>query len=325
MVMTNTIRPNDRIERLSAASLGRVVEPDLDLPGELGPGPVIAGELLSVCGLDLSLSPDQQARLAREEVASIVAVGLRFEAALMSGFSLALVSVPELTDARVVYALHEMGEETRHSRLFCRLLGQLGPTTRNPLDHWLARRLLRLGVLLVICRSALLDVLVLAGEEIPDLFQKLAAQHPDTDPFLAQVNLYHRQEEARHLAFARTVLPEHWAKATWTDRLAVRYIAPTVIRGMFDFLVHPGVYQVADLPRWTTWWAANRTAQRGVLRQEATLPVLRAVVDGGVLRPGRIPRGWRRLCQVDAQGAALGAPELNKHHPCLAFEEDSPV
>ena len=45
-------------------------------------------------------------------------------------------------------------------------------------------------------------VLVLTGEEVPDLFQKLAGEHPDTDPFIRDVNRYHRAEEARHLAFA---------------------------------------------------------------------------------------------------------------------------
>ena len=49
---------------------------------------------------------------------------------------------------------------------------------------------------------------MLAGEEIPDLMQKLASEHPETDPLLAEVNRYHRQEEARHLAFARMRLPE---------------------------------------------------------------------------------------------------------------------
>lgn len=304
--MVDTTQPEQRIERLSTASLHRVIEPDLDLPGRLGPGAVIGADLLSVCGLGLDLSPEQQARLSREEVASIVTVGLRFEAVLISGFSLGLVTAPDLGDPRVVYALHEMGEETRHSRLFARLLTQLRPTTRNPLDHWLARRLLRLGILLVVCRPTLLDVLVLAGEEIPDLFQKLASQHPATDPFLVQVSLYHRQEEARHLAFARTVLPEHWASATWTDRFAVRHLAPGVIRGMFDLLVHPGVYEVAGLPRWATWRAANRTAERAALRQEATRPVLQAVLDAGIFRRGHVPRGWRRLCQVEGQGGPLG-------------------
>ena len=48
--------------------------------------------------------------------------GVRFESVLMAGFSLDILSRPDLTDPRVTYLLHEMGEETRHSRLFVRLL-----------------------------------------------------------------------------------------------------------------------------------------------------------------------------------------------------------
>ena len=35
----------------------------------------------------------------------------------------------------MTYLLHEMGEETRHSRLFVRLLTQIRPATKNPLDR----------------------------------------------------------------------------------------------------------------------------------------------------------------------------------------------
>jgi hypothetical protein len=292
-----------KIERLSAASLRRTIEPDLEVTGELGAGPVLPPELLSVAGLGLELGPDQLATLAREEVASIIDAGLRFEAILMAGFSFQLALQRDYTDPRVVYALHEMGEETRHSRLFSRLLGQLQPAARNPLDKPLFRAVQRIGMGAIIRRPALLDVLVLAGEEIPDLLQKKAAEHPDTDPFLAEVNRYHRQEEARHLAFARTVLPEQWRRASWTDRFAVRHIAPLVIRDMFRLLVHPGVYETVGLPGWATWRAVNRTPERVALRHEATRPVLEAMLQAEVVPPRRVPRGWRDLCGVDAQGA----------------------
>jgi predicted metal-dependent hydrolase len=220
----------------------------------------------------------------------------------MAGFSFQLALQRDYTDPRVVYALHEMGEETRHSRLFSRLLDQLQPTAHNPLDNPLFRALQRVGMGAIIRRPALLDVLVLAGEEIPDLLQKKAAEHPDTDPFLVEVNRYHRQEEARHLAFARTVLPEEWHRASWTDRFAVRHIAPLVIRDMFRLLVHPGVYETAGLPGWATWRAANRSPERVALRHEATRPVLGAMLQAEVVRPGRVPRGWRDLCGVDPEG-----------------------
>lgn len=293
-----------KIERLSAASLRRTIEPDVDVVGEVGSGAVVPPELLSVAGLGLDLSSDQLATLSREELASIVDAGLRFEAILMAGFSFQLALQRDYTDPRVAYALHEMGEETRHSRLFARLLGQLRPRARNPLDKTFFRAIQRLGMGAIIRRPALLDVLVLAGEEIPDLLQKKAAEHSDTDPFLVEVNRYHRQEEARHLAFARTVLPEQWRAASWTDRFAVRHIAPLVIRDMFRLLVHPGVYETVGLPAWSTWRAANRSPQRVALRHEATRPVLQAMLQAKVFAPGRVPRGWRELCGVDELGAA---------------------
>ena len=114
-----------------------------------------------------------------------------------------VAEAPELSDPRVTYMLHEVGEETKHSRAFIRLIDELGPTTRNPLDRpaliWVMHRITRR----IARHDALLLVMTLAGEEIPDLLQKLAAEHPDTDPMLAALNRYHRQEEARHLSFAR--------------------------------------------------------------------------------------------------------------------------
>jgi hypothetical protein len=295
-----------RIERLSVASTRRILEPETDVLGEIGPGAVLPPQLLSVEGLDLDLSPQQLADLSREELASIVEFGLRFEAVLMTGFAMQMVSASDLTDPRVVYALHEIGEETRHSRLFSRLLGQLQGKAHNPWDRRSLRRVERLAVGQLIRRPALLDVLVLAGEEIPDLFQKRASEHPDTDPFIVAVSRYHRQEEARHLAFARSVLPEHWARASWDDRFAVRHIAPRVVRGMFDMMVHPGVYETVGLPGWRTWKAVNGSPKRLALRREATRPILAAMLEAEVVKPGRIPRGWRQLCGVDQTGVSLG-------------------
>ncbi|CAN5565032.1 diiron oxygenase [soil metagenome] len=298
---------DDRIDRLSTASVRRMIEPDTDVAGQLGDGAVLPDELLSVAGLDLDLEAGQRARLSREEVASIVAAGIRFEAVLIAGFALDLATAPDLTDPRVTYAFHELGEETRHSRLFVRLLTQLQPTATNPLDRPILRRIERLVLPRLIARPALLDVLVLAGEEIPDRFQKLAAEHPDTDPFLRDVNRYHRQEEARHLAFARMVLPERWSAAGPVERFLVRRVAPTVIRGMFDTMVHPGVYATVGLPTWSTWKAANRTPERVAIRHTATRGVLAALLEAGVLGCGAVPRPWRDLCGVDRHGEPVAA------------------
>jgi hypothetical protein len=309
MTILEQVRVEDpiagKVQRLSTASAKRVIEPDVDLPGHVGRGQILPDDLLSVAGLDLELTDDQKARLSREEVGSITRSGVVFEAVLEAGFALQITRADDLTDPRITFLLHEIGEETRHQRMFIRMLEDLRPAAVHPLDRWAIRKLEHALLPRFIQRPAMLYTLVLGGEEIPDLIQKKAAEHPGTDPFIKQVNRYHRQEEARHLSFARAVLPEVWAEAGRVDRFLVHRVAPFVIGGMFDMLVHPGVYETIGLPGWDTWKAVKASAPRVELRHEATRPVLDALVQAGAVVPGRVPKGWRELCGVDRCGAPL--------------------
>jgi P-aminobenzoate N-oxygenase AurF len=286
-----------RVRRLSATAARRYLDPDEAVPGHVGDGQLLPTELLSVAGLDLDLTAEQLVALSREEVASLTATGFVFESVLQAGFGLQIAFDLEPTDPRVTFLLHEMGEETRHSRLFVRLLEQLQPKARNPMAGRLPAAVMRRVIRTVIRRPALLYTMVLAGEEIPDLIQKRASEHPDTDPFIRAVNTYHRQEEARHLSFARAVLPEVWAEAGPVDRWLTRHAAPTLIGFMFAMLIHPGVYEAIGLPGWETWRAANQSTPRIALRHEATRPVLQALVNAGAVGR-RVPKAWRRLCGV---------------------------
>jgi hypothetical protein len=288
-----------RIQRLNVASLRRVVEPDVEVTGEVSGGQIIPDELLSIAGLGIELSAEQRATLAREELASVIRVGVLFEAVLMSGFAFQLALDTDVCDPRFTYALHEVGEETRHSRLFVRLLGQLAPTQRNPLNSRTAARIRARLLPLVLRRPATLDAFVLVGEEIPDLLQKRMAEHPGTDSYVRDVSRYHRTEEARHLAFARTTVGEHYRQAAWSDRFAVRWLVPLGIIGMFDLMVQPFVYATVGLPPLRTWRRVRRQPHRLALRQECARSVLDALFEAGVFRPGRVPRGWRRVAGVN--------------------------
>jgi hypothetical protein len=299
--------PDARIERLSTLSLKRVIEPDEEVVGTIGPGQVLPDELLSVAGLDLDLTPEQRAVLSREEIASIAQNGVRFEAVLATGFSLEIVRRRDLTDPRVTYILHELGEETRHSRLFIRMITQLAPRARNPIDDRIFLALQRHVLPRLLRRPAFFCVLVLTGEEIPDLFQKLASEHPDTDPFIREVNRYHRQEEARHLNFARILLPELVTEASRFERWQIRHLAPLLLEAMFDMLVHPGVYEVIGLPGWATWRRVKASPARLDLKHRALRPVLQGLIEAGALRAGRIPKGWRRVCGVNGHGVPVAS------------------
>ena len=308
--MTTTIdRPTasreTRIDRLSTASVRKVLEPEeLFDWSSLGDGQVVGDELLSISGLDIDLTPEQKARLAREEVAARLRMGIRFEAVLNAGFALQIAEM-DPRDPRVTYMLHEIAEETRHQRAFIRLIEELDPQAKNPFDRGLPRFVIRAGIRRFVKMPALLMVLVLAGEEIPDLLQKIASEHPDTDPLLAAVNRYHRQEEARHLSFARTTLPELWDRAGRLERFRIRHLAPFIIGNLYETFVHPGVYREVGLPAWQTWRRMNKTPPRVAIRHAATRPILKALLDAGVFKPGRVPRGWRKLCGVDRHGEPI--------------------
>jgi P-aminobenzoate N-oxygenase AurF len=298
-------RPNrtneERIERLSAISLKRVIEPEDAVAGSVGEGQLIPDELLSVAGLGLDLTAEQRLLLSREEVASIADTGVRFESILMAGFAFDILR-RNLTDPRVTYILHEIGEETRHSRLFVKMISEIRPAAKNPFDGAIARALQRVVVPLLASMPATFCVAVLTGEEIPDLFQKLASENPATDPFIRNVNRYHRQEEARHLAFARMILPELWRRSSPVDRFLVRTVSPFLAQGMFETIVHPGVYRVIGLPPWRTWRAVNRTKERLELKHMALRAILGSVRDAGAFGRGAVPAAWRRVCAVDRSG-----------------------
>jgi len=295
-----------RVERLSSASLRRVIEPESEVTGGLAGGQVMPDELLSVAGLSLELTRAQRATLAREEVASITRFGILFEAVLMSGFAYRLALSTNVTDPRFTYVLHEIGEESRHSRLFVRLIDELAPQQRDPFNGRVAAEIRSRLLPLLVRRPVTFDAFVLAGEEIPDLFQKLAAEHPDTDDFVAAVSRYHRVEEARHLAFARTTVGEHYPDATWTDRFAVRWVVPIAIVAMFDTIVQPFVYPTVGLPALRTWLRVRRQPARVALRHEGVRAVLRALTDAGVFQLGRVPMFWQYAAAVDRDGAPRG-------------------
>lgn len=291
-----------RVERLNAAAARRVIEPDTDLPGELGPGRVLPDELLSIHGLDLDLTEEQRIKLGREELAASLRSGILFEAVLEAGFAMQIAKSDDVSDPRITFLLHEIGEETRHQRIFQRLVRQLEPTAVRRQIGLVDRVLEAVGPHLIIALPALFHTLVLAGEEIPDLLQKRSVEHPDTDPFLAEVNRYHRSEEARHLSYAKAVLPEVWAQANPIDRAAVRHVAPWVVKDMFRFLVGPGVYETVGLPGQETWEAVQELPARQALLHEAMRNVLATLTEAGALRPGHLPPGWQAVCGVDAQG-----------------------
>jgi hypothetical protein len=295
--------PEKRVARLSHVSAKRVIEPDEEVLGDFGPGQILPDDLLLTAGLDLELTDEQKAILSREQVAAMLDGGIRLESVLLAGAGLLMSTWGDLTDPRVTYLLHEVGEETRHSRLFARMIGQLKPKARNPFHRGIDKRIGARLYRMTATHPLLFCVMVLAGEEYPDLVQRRAIEHPGCDEYLQRCNVYHREEEARHLAFGRLLLPELWAAAGWRERWMARRVAPLLVRLMVETqLSHPGVYAVAGLPPRRTALKVNRGAHHRALVAEAMRGVLKSLLIAAPELEGRVPAGWRRLCQVDRRG-----------------------
>jgi P-aminobenzoate N-oxygenase AurF len=301
--------PEKRVARLSHVSAKRHIEPDEDVVGDFGPGQILPDELLLTAGLDLELTPEQKVTLAREQTAAMLDGGIRLEAVLLGGFGLMLANWRDLTDPRLVYLLHEVGEETRHSRLFVRMLTQLQPTTTNPFHDAIGRAVANRIYRLTATNKLLLCTMVLAGEEIPDLIQRRAIEHPDTDDYVRRANIYHREEEARHIAFAGILLPELWQQASRREKWLVRRVAPLLVRLMVNTqLTHPQIYAAAGLPPLRTHRAVLRSSNHRDVIAEAMRAVLKTVLASAPELQGRVPRGWRRICQVDRNGRLAPTP-----------------
>ena len=299
-------RSTVKVGALNEASLRRVIEPETEFDFDaVSQGRVLPDELLSIAGLSCSLSEEERARLSREELAAMLKSGIRFEAVLNTVFSFQLAEARELTDPTLLYMLHEVGEETRHQRAFLRLHATLAPTAVDPLENRVTRWAQRRVVRRLMKSPAYFCVLLLAGEEIPDLIQKRAVAHVGVDSVVRSINRYHRQEEARHLAFARLSFPQAWRNAGFVERFYVRHVAAHVVRAIFMGMVHPGVYGTVGLPTWKTWRAANATHERLQLLADATQPILDVLITNDVFADGHVPKVWRRMCGVDRYGKVV--------------------
>lgn len=291
-----------KITRLNRASVRKTLEPeemfDFSVPCE---GLPISANRISIYDHPAfaTLTEEQQIILAREEIASMLQVGVRMEAVLQAQMSLLIARFPNLFDPRVEYMQHEIAEETRHSRAFVRMAQRYEPKAVNPfLSGFLKWNTYLLTGYSMTHESAWL-ISTLVGEEFPDIVQHASVNDPNTEPLLKEINRYHILEESRHLSFAKMRLIEAYPSAGLIERFFIRYILCVQAWFMFALYVNPGVYAVVGLPKWRTWWAAQRLPKRRNIRVKAMRKVLDACLNAGVFRKGHLPWGWRYLCGVD--------------------------
>ena len=257
-------------ERLLAASAKHSFDPDTELDWE---APFEEGvwfwppELVSLYDTELwrRMPEEQRIELSRHEAASLCSVGVWFETILMQ---LLLRHTYDLdpTSGHVRYALTEIADECRHSKMFARAVTKMGTPAYRParLDHALGR------VLKTVSTTPGSFTGTLLAEEILDWMQRLTFPDERVQPFVRGVTRIHVVEEARHIRYAREELARQMTSAPRWEIGLTRILGGETARVISRSLISPRVYASVGLdPVQAAEAARTSPHRRDVMRQSA--------------------------------------------------------
>jgi P-aminobenzoate N-oxygenase AurF len=235
----DTERVADRLLRSTAA---RAYDPDVDIDwsAPLAPGmEYLLPHRCSLYGTSLydQLSPEQRNELGKHEAVSVASTGIFLEAVLMRMLARVAYTRDPMSQ-HVQYALAELGEETRHTIMFTKMIDRLGTPCYQP--PWAIRRLG--GLLSEIAHGPSLWGAILIGEEVIDRFQREIVDDASIQPLIRMICRIHITEEARHVGFARTELTASMAR---TPRYELPYHRLTLARTALILsrtMINPRVY-----------------------------------------------------------------------------------
>ncbi|WP_285504520.1 diiron oxygenase [Streptomyces sp. NBRC 13847] len=280
-------------ERLLDSSARHSFDPDTELDWD---APLEEGkwfwppELVSLYDTPLwrRMSLEQQQDLARHEAASLASLGIWFEIILMQLLVRHIYDKP-VTSAHVRYALTEIADECRHSKMFARMIHK-GGTPAYPVSrvhHNLAR------VLKTVSTTPGSFACTLLGEEILDWMQRLTFPDERVQPIVRGVTRIHVVEEARHVRYAREELRRQMITAPRWERELTRVSSGEAARVFSLAFVNPDVYSRVGLDRRAALAQVKASGHRREVMQSGAKRLTDFLDDIGVLS-GVGRRLWRR-------------------------------
>ena len=279
-------------ERLLAASDRHSFDPDTELDWD---APLEEGkwfwppELVSLYDTPLwrRMSEEQRLELARHEAASLASLGIWFEVILIQLLVRHIYDLP-LTSAHVRYALTEIADECRHSKMFARLIRKSGaptyPVTRR--HHTLGR------VMKTVSTTSGSFAGTLLGEEILDWMQRLTFPDERVQPLVRGVTRIHVIEEARHVRYAREELRRQMATAPEWERRLTRLTSGQAAQVFSLAFVNPKVYSAVGLDQREAVAQVRASGHRREVMRTGAKRLTNFLDDVGVLR-GVGRRMWR--------------------------------
>ncbi|MFC5721381.1 diiron oxygenase [Streptomyces gamaensis] len=280
-------------ERLLASSARHSFDPDAELDWD---APLVDGkwfwppELISLYGTPLwrRMSEEQRIELSRHEAAALASLGIWFETILIQLLVRHIYDKPA-TSAHVRYALTEIADECRHSKMFARLITKGGapayPVSR--LHHNLAR------VLKTASTTPGSFACTLLGEEILDWMQRLTFPDERVQPLVRGVTRIHVVEEARHVRYAREELRRQMVNCPRWQAAYTRFGSGEAARVFSLAFVNPAVYTNVGLDRREAVAQVRASGHRREVMQTGAKRLTDFLDDVGVLR-GVGRRLWRR-------------------------------
>jgi hypothetical protein len=289
MTTTDQERVADRLLR-STANVNYDPDIDLDWSAPLEPGKrFVLPHRSSLYGTSLwdQLTPEQQIELGKHEIVSVASTGIFLESVLMRMLA-KHTYWGEVQSSHIQYALAELGEETRHTIMFAKMIERLGTPRYGP-----PKVILRLGAALTsMAFGPSLWGAILIGEEIVDRWQREVAGDESIQPLIRMISRIHIVEEARHVGFARAELLR---SVTEMNKFARAYHRIALARTAFivsRLMINPRVYAAVGLdPREARRAALANPYYRETLRYGGEKLVAFLSEAGLIGRPGR--RLWR--------------------------------
>ncbi|MGP3949531.1 AurF N-oxygenase family protein [Streptomyces sp. 7N604] len=230
---------------------------------------------------------EQRMDLARHEAASLASLGIWFEIILMQLLVRHIYDKP-LTSAHVRYALTEIADECRHSKMFARMIHKGGapayPVAR--IHHNLAR------VLKTVSTTPGSFACTLLGEEILDWMQRLTFPDERVQTLVRGVTRIHVVEEARHVRYAREELRRQMVSSPRWERQLTRISSGEAARIFSVAFVNPQVYTNVGLDKREAVAQVKESGHRREVMQTGAKRLTDFLEEIGVLR-GVGRRLWR--------------------------------
>ncbi|KNB50397.1 AurF N-oxygenase family protein [Streptomyces caatingaensis] len=270
--------------RLLESSARHSFDPDTELDWDAPPEEgkwYWPPELVSLYGTPLwrRMPEEQRLDLARHEAASLASLGIWFEIILMQLLVRHIYDKP-VTSAHVRYALTEIADECRHSKMFARMIQHGGaPTYPVPrLHHNLAR------ILKTVSTTPGSFACTLLGEEILDYMQRLTFPDERVQTLVRGVTRIHVVEEARHVRYAREELRRQMRSCPRWEAELTRLSCGEAARVFSVAFINPQVYTNVGLDRREAMAQVKASGHRRDVMQAGAKRLTDFLDEIGVLR-----------------------------------------